>query len=163
MESFYIDLNQLSSKKSKLFRVWAVGAVVFTVFGLLLTLIFKKHVGRAELPIVAIAVYFLLYIYFAWVTYKSKLYIQADEYSVEYKFGMLKGSSEKVIWETVVKIKIGPTYIAFFKRSGKRKVIRLGWLPYSKVIEIKNRVCSVCEFKGIRCEKSEFLHFTFKK
>lgn len=162
MESFYIDLNEMTHKKSKLYRIWALGAVFFIILSVLSVLIFRNQLGGAGWPILIMAVYFILYLYYAWITYRAKLYIQADDYAVEYNFGMLARTVNTVIWDTVVKVKLGPTYIAFFKRTGKRKIVSLGWLPYAKVVEIKDKVCKVCEFKGITCEKAEYHHFENK-
>lgn len=162
MESFYIDLNEMSHKKSKLYRIWAFGAIFFIVLAILSFTLLKKQLGSAQVSILIMAVYFLLYVYYAWITYKAKLYIQADEYAIEYSFGMIKQSAESIMWDTIVKVKLGPTYVAFFKRTGKRKVVALGWLPYTKVVEIKDKIAKVCEFKGIICERSEFKHYEKK-
>ncbi|MCB8964294.1 MAG: hypothetical protein H6536_04545 [Bacteroidales bacterium] len=162
MEAFYIDLNEMTNKKTKLYKIWAFGAIVFLVLAIVSVAFFQKRFGKAEWPIVIMAVYFALYVYYAWITYKAKLYIKSDEYALEYSFGMLKRTSEAIIWDTIVKVKLGPTYIAFYKRSGKRKVIRLGWLPYAKVVEIKDSICKMSEFKSIPCERAEYQHFESK-
>lgn len=162
MESFYIDLNEMTNKKTKLYKILAIGAVVFIALAVISILLLGDKFKKAEVPFIVMGVYFALYIYYAWFTSRAKLYIQADEYAVEYSFGMLKRTAEIIIWDTIVKVKLGPTYIAFFKRTGKRKVISLGWLPYAKVVDIKERFCKVCEFKGITCEKAEYQHFEKK-
>lgn len=162
MESFYIDLNEMTNKKSKLFRILIYGAIIVILLAVLSIFLLGEKSKTAEVPFIIMVVYFALYLYYAWYTSKAKLYIQADEYAVEYSFGMIKRTSELVIWDTIVKVKLGPTYVAFFKRSGKRKVISLGWLPYAKVVDIKEKLCKVCEFKGIACEKAEYQHFEKK-
>lgn len=159
MESFYIDLNEMTNKKAKLFRILIIGAIIFIVLAVLSIFLMGEEYKSAEVPFIIMGVYFLLYIYYAWYTSKAKLYIQADEYAVEYSFGMIKRTSEIIIWDTIVKVKLGPTYVAFFKRTGKRKVIGLGWLPYAKVVDIKEKICSICQFKGIICEKADYKHF----
>jgi hypothetical protein len=162
MESFFIDLNEMSHKKSKLYKVWAFGALMFVVFGIGSSMLLKNKFSGAMWPIVIMSVYLLLYIYYAWTTYKANLYIQADDYAVEYSFGMIKRTAEIIIWDTIVKVKLGPTYIAFYKRSGKRKVVGLGWLPYSKVVDIKDKIAKACEFKGVPYEIAEYHHFEKK-
>lgn len=159
MELFNIDLNEMTNKKSKLYKIWAFGAVIFLFTAISSVILFQKQFGKAEWPIIILAVYFLLYVYYAWITFKAKLYIKSDEYAAEFSFGMLKRTSEAIIWDTIVKVKLGPTYIAFYKRTGKRKVIRLGWLPYAKVVEIKDSIYKVCEQKAIACEIAEYQHF----
>ncbi|MGE0078842.1 MAG: hypothetical protein AB7S48_13365 [Bacteroidales bacterium] len=163
MESFFIDLNEMAHKKSKLYKVWAFGALMFVVFGVGSSMLLKDKFGGAMWPVIVMAVYLLLYIYYAWTTYNAKLYVQADEYAVEFSFGMIKRTAEIIIWDTVTKVKLGPTYVAFFKRTGKRKVVSLGWLPYAKVVEIKDRLEQVCGFKGIQCDRAEYQHFEKKK
>jgi hypothetical protein len=101
-------------------------------------------------------VYLLLYFYFAFVGYNAKMFINADDFALEYQFGFFRKVPEKLIWETITKVKLGFTYIAFFKRTGKRKVIKIGWLPYSKVKEIKNIVNSICDEKGIEVVTAEY-------
>lgn len=163
MESFYVDLNEMSHKKTKLFRIWAFGAIFFIILAVLSFILLRNQFGRALLTVLIMAVYFTLYIYFAWITYKAKLYIQADRYTLKYSFGMIKQSAESIMWDTIVRVKLGPTYVAFFKRTGKRKVVALGWLPYVKVIEIKDNIEKFCKVKGITCERSEFKHYEKKK
>jgi hypothetical protein len=101
-------------------------------------------------------IYFLLYIYFAFVGYNTKMFINADNFALEYQFGFFKKVPEKLIWETITKVKLGFTYIAFYKKTGKRKLIKIGWLPYSKVKEIKNMVNSICNEKKIEVIVAEY-------
>jgi ubiquitin len=60
------------------------------------------------------------------------------------------------MWDVIKKIRLGPTYITFSKKSGKDKKVQLGWLPYTKVIEIKDKVNSFAQSKGIDIEIAEF-------
>lgn len=69
---------------------------------------------------------------------------------------MMRKVPDQVIWETLKKVRLGPTYISFIKRSGKKKVIPLGWLPYAKVVEIKDKVHVICTSKGIDVEVAEY-------
>ncbi|BDX38562.1 hypothetical protein CYCD_19170 [Tenuifilaceae bacterium CYCD] len=162
MKTFFIDLNEMAHKKSKLYKVWAFGALMFVVFGVGTSMLLKDKVDGAMWPIIIMSAYLLLYIYYAWVTYKAKLYIQADDYAVEYSFGMIKRTAEIIIWDTIVKVKLGPTYVAFFKRSGKRKVVSLGWLPYVKVVDIKEKIRKACEYKGVPFEIVDYNRFEKK-
>ena len=60
------------------------------------------------------------------------------------------------MWDVIDKVRIGPTYITFFKKSGKGKKVQLGWLPYKKVVEIKERIQQCSNNKGIEVEIAEF-------
>jgi len=97
-------------------------------------------------------VYLLLYVYFGYVGYNKKMFVNGDDFALEYQFGFFSKVPDKIIWETVTKVKLGFTYIAFYKKTGRRKLMQIGWLPYSKVKEIKNSVNSICEKKGIVVE-----------
>lgn len=158
MEMFFIELNELSHKKSRLIRFWLGGAIILIVLLLLSILFIENAFTRLEilLPIVA---YFAVYIYFTYKSYYSQMYISSDNYALEYKFGMLSKQVKTIIWDTITKVKFGPTYVAFFKRSGKKNTISLGWLPYAKLKEIKEKICEVANEKGIPCEWAEYKRF----
>ncbi|MDA3952362.1 MAG: hypothetical protein PF485_01860, partial [Bacteroidales bacterium] len=88
--------------------------------------------------------------------YNTKMFINADDFAFEYQFGFFRKVPDKIIWETITRVKLGFTYITFYKKTGKRKVIQIGWLPYSKVKEIKNKVHSFCIEKGIEVVVAEY-------
>lgn len=160
MDIFDINLNEMSQKRKRLFRVWAYGAMAILVLAGLSLYFLQDMVGHSYwLIAVILLVYLAAYIYFTRVTIKTKLYIKSDEYALEYRFGVLSKSEQIIIWDVLTRVKIGPTYIAFYKRTGKRKVIRLGWLPYSKVVEIKDKIESVCKDKGIKYEIAQYNEF----
>lgn len=160
MDIFDINLNEMSQKRKRLFRVWAYGAMAILVLAGLSLYFLQDMVGHSYwLIAVILLVYLAAYIYFTRVTIKTKLYIKSDEYALEYRFGVLSKSEQIIIWDVLTRVKIGPTYIAFYKRTGKRKVIRLGWLPYSKVVEIKDKIESVCNDKGIKYEIAQYNEF----
>ncbi|HPD95239.1 MAG: hypothetical protein H6537_06665 [Bacteroidales bacterium] len=162
MKEFFIDLNEMPLKKSKLYRMWIIGALVLIVLVIASFFIFDIKSVKTGWPMLLPLFYLSVYIYYAWYTYKLKLYIRGDEFAVEYKFGMLAQSVNTIIWDTVTKVKFGPTYVTFFKKSGKARKIALGWLPYAKVVEIKDSIIQLCENKAIKCEQGEYKNYNKK-
>jgi hypothetical protein len=156
MDSFYIDLNEMTNKKPRIIRLWLIGAVVFALLFVVSFVILSNRNHEVKWYYVAGIVYLGLYIYFAWSAYNNKLYIQSDNFALEYKFGLLARSTKSIMWATIVKIKVGPTYISFFKKSGRKNTIQLGWLPYNKVKEIKEDIIKMGEALEISAEISEF-------
>lgn len=147
--TFIINLSY-EHKRKKLSRIWLYGA--FVVLGLLCATLFVliELIGDSYLIFASVLVgYGFVYVYFTRITYRTDLYIKSDDLALRYKFDMLTRASSSIVWKSVVNVKFGPTYIAFFRRAGKRKVIRIGWLPYTKVIEIKAEVARVCGVQGI--------------
>lgn len=144
MNTFYINLNEMSNKGKRLFSTWLYVALVLVVLiGISLVLLESLYFNIVTL------VYLLVYIYIARTTYRAKLYIESTDYALVYKFGLMSRSANKIVWETVRRVKLGPAYMTFYKRTGKHKVIKLGWLPYAKVVLIKRLVEEVCIAKGI--------------
>jgi len=84
------------------------------------------------------------------------MYIRCDDFALEYQFGFFKKVPEKIIWETLDKVKLGFTYITFFKKSGRKKVLKIGWVPYEKLRKIKNNVHSFCTEKRIPVEVAKY-------
>ena len=163
MKTFYIDLNESSSKKPRIIRLLAFGAMVCIAFILASIAVFLKYTSSFEWIFLISAIYVALYVYFAWITYKTKLYIKADVSGIDFKFGIRSNSGSYIIWDSVSKVRIGYAYIAFFKKSGRRKKIQLSWLPYSKVIEVKEKLEAFCKYKKIACEKIDFIDYSKKK
>jgi hypothetical protein len=156
MEPFSINLNQMAERGGRYKRFIIILAVVFIAISAISFLIFYRKDDPKEWIFVALGVYVILFIYFAFVGYRAKLFINGDDHAFEYQFGFFNKVPDKIIWETLSKVKLGPTYLAFTKRTGRRKQVQIGWLPYAKVIEIKSKVQNVCEEKGIELEVAEY-------
>lgn len=163
MDSFYIDLNEMSSKKPRIKRLLLFGACLCLGLFLSSLSILISFNSRLEWVFLIAVLYLALYIYYAWITYKAELFVKADSSIFEYKFGLLKNSKNIIMWDVVSKVRLGPAYVAFFKKSGRRKMVRLNWLPYSKVIEIKDKIIQMCDSKRIKYEKVDFVKYTEKK
>lgn len=157
MDSFNIDLNEMTNKKPRLIRMWLIGLVIFVLLFVFSFVILASRNHKVEWYYVAGIIYLGLYFYFAWSAYKNKLYIQADNFALEYKFGLLARSTKSIMWATIVKVKVGPTYINFFKKSGRKNTMKIGWLPYHKVVEIKDSIIKMAETLEIPVEKTEFI------
>lgn len=156
MEPCSINLNQMADKGSRYKRLLLVLAITFLVTSALIFWLLYKQDNPNEWIFLGLGVYFLLFIYFGYVGYNAEMFINCDDFALEYQFGFFKKVPDKIIWETLKKVKLGFTYIAFLKKSGKRKVIKVGWLPYQKVKEIKNKVKEICDEKGIEVEVAEY-------
>jgi hypothetical protein len=152
MEPFSISLSEMTDKGSRYKRLLIILVILFAATSIAAYFLFLKGNNSNLWIFIGWGIYFLLYIYFGFVGYNTKMFINGDDFAIEYQFGFFSNVPDKIIWETVTKVKLGFTYIAFYKRTGKRKVIQIGWLPYSKVKEIKNNVNSLCEEKGIVIE-----------
>ncbi len=156
MEPFSISLSEMTDKGSRYKRLLIILSASFLATSLAAYFLFFKGNNSNIWIFLGWGIYFLLYIYFGFVGYNTKMFVNGDDFALEYQFGFFSKVPDKIIWETVTKVKLGFTYIAFYKRTGKRKVIQIGWLPYSKVKEIKNKVNSFCNEKGINVEVAEF-------
>ena len=156
MEPYSINLNQMVDKGSRYKRLLLILALIFLVTSAIIFWLLYKKDNPNEWIFLGLGVYFLLFIYFGFVGYNAKMFINCDDFAFEYQFGFFNKVPEKIIWETLTKVKLGFTYIAFYKKTGKRKVIKVGWLPYQKVKEIKNTVQAICDEKGIMVDVAEF-------
>jgi len=156
MEPCSINLNQMSDKGNRYKRLILIMAIIFLVTSALTYWLLSINNNPSEWIFLGLGVYFLLFIYFGYVGYNSKMFINCDDFALEYQFGFFSKVPDKIIWETLTKVKLGFTYVAFYKKTGKRKVIQVGWLPYQKVKEIKNKVHEICDEKGIKVEVAEY-------
>jgi Ca2+/Na+ antiporter len=121
MESFYIELNEMSHKKPRIIKLWIIGAAVLVVLLVLSFVFFASKGYRVVWLLLAAAIYLGIYIYYAYITYNAKMYIQADEFALEYKFGLISRTVNTYMWDTVSKVRLGPAYLAFYKRTGKER------------------------------------------
>jgi len=156
MEPISINLNEMTDKGSRYKRLLIILSLIFLVTSVLTYWLLSK-LGHTNIWIfIGLGIYFLLFIYFGFVGYNAKMFINIDDFALEYQFGFFSKVPDKVIWETITKVKLGFTYIGFYKKTGKRKVMEIGWLPYTKVKEIKNKIHCLCTEKGIKIEVAEY-------
>lgn len=156
MEPCSINLNQMEDKGNRYKRLLIILASIFLVTAAIIFWILYKKDNPVEWIFLGLGVYFLLFIYFGYVGYNTKMFVNCDDFAIEYQFGFFNKVPDKIIWETLIKVKLGFTTIIFFKKSGKRKTIKVGWLPYQKVKEIKNKVKEICDEKGIQVDIAEY-------
>lgn len=162
MNDFFVNLNEYSTKKQKVFRTLIFGGLLFIgvmILSFLLLWFFNK---AAEYLVATITVYLIIYFYFAWFSFKTKLYLKADKSCITIKFGIRNSSKDIILWDTIRKVRIGPTYIAFYKKSGRRRRYMLGWLPYAKVIEIKDNLIALLDSIGVDYEVVDFIRYQDK-
>lgn len=162
MKDTYIDLNEFSTKKQRVFNLLIYGTLACVGLMILSVALLYMYSGTFEYNLLVMPIYLLLYIYFLWVSLKAKLFIKVDENSIVLKFGIRRSSRDIILWDSIKKVRVGPTYIAFFKKTGKKKRYMLGWLPYVKVIEIKDKLIEVFESNGIVYEVADFIKYEHK-
>jgi hypothetical protein len=156
MESFNINLNQTTETGNRYKKFLVILMVLFLAAAILSFLILNQQNDPREWIFLAFGIYGLGFIYFAYAGRKAKIYFKADAFAIEYQFGFFLKTPTSIMWDVIKKIRLGPTYITFSKKSGKDKKVQLGWLPYTKVIEIKDKVNSFAQSKGIDIEIAEF-------
>jgi len=161
--SFIIDLNEFNSKKPRIIRLLILGTSFFIALSVLSLSIFLTSQSPLEWFFLIAAIYLALYVYFAWLTFKAKLFIKVNQNMFEYKFGLFKRDKNIILWDSIKKVKLGPAYITFFKKSGRRKTVGISWLPYSKVIEIKENLSTIIQKKNIVLEIGEIIKYDKKK
>ena len=156
MEPFNINLNQTTETGSRYRKFLVILMILFIAAAAISFFILNQQHDPKEWIFFAFSIYGLGFIYFAYAGRKAKIYFSADDFAIEYQFGFFLKTPTSIMWEVIKKIRIGPTYITFSKKSGKGKKVQLGWLPYKKVVEIKEKVKNFAENKGIEVELAEF-------
>jgi hypothetical protein len=156
MEAFTLNLNQSEEKGKRFKKFILLLAVIYIISsGILFYISFKKG-NPIEWIFLINIIYGALLVLTGYWGHKRKFYINGDDYALEYQFGFFSKVPEKIIWQTIKKVRIGPAYVAFYKRTGKRKVIQLSWLPYAKVVQIKDLIQKASSEKNIEIEIAEF-------
>lgn len=85
---------------------------------------------------------------------REGLYIKGDACILRYRLGYARRGAVSVPWRALLKVRLGPTYIALHKLSGRRRTIRLGWASYGKVLEAKGNVEAMCRRAGVPVERA---------
>jgi hypothetical protein len=155
MGSFAINLNKTSEKGDRYRRFLFIISLILVALLALTYGIFYLNGILNEWVFIISGIYVAAFVYFAFSGYKTALYINGDETALEYQLGFYSRAPIAILWQSIKKVKLGPTYIAFFKRSGKRKIIYLGWLPYAKLMEVKNHVEALCKELSIEVQHAE--------
>lgn len=156
MEPCTINLNQTADKGPRFKRFILILSLIFVASAALFAwLLFRQHDPDSWI-FIGLGIYFLLFLYFGYTGYNAKMYILCDDFALEYQFGFFKKVPDKIIWETLNKVKLGFTAITFFKKSGRKKVIKIGWVPYEKLKKVKNTIHAICTEKDIPVEVSEY-------
>lgn len=156
MEPFKINLNQMAETSGRYKRFLLILALVLVIVSVVVFILFSHENNPKEWIFLSYGFIAIMYIYFAYVGYVAKIYFSADNFAIEYQFGFFMKTPTAIIWEVIDKVRLGPTYITFFKKSGRGKKVELGWLPYKKVVEIKERIQQYSELKGIKIEVAEY-------
>lgn len=156
MEPFNINLNQTTETGNRYKKFLVILMILFFAAAILSFIILNQQNDPREWIFLAFGIYGLGFVYFAYAGRKAKIYFKADDFAIEYQFGFFLKTPTSIMWDVIKKVRIGPTYITFSKKSGKGKKVQLGWLPYAKVIEIKSKVSTYAQGKGIELEVAEF-------
>lgn len=156
MEPFNINLNQTTETGNRYKKFLVILMILFIAAAATSFFILNQQHDPKEWIFLAFSIYGLGFIYFAYAGRKAKIYFKADDFAIEYQFGFFLKTPTSIMWDVIKKIRIGPTYITFSKKSGKGKKVQLGWLPYAKVIEIKDKVNLFAQSKELEVEIAEF-------
>jgi len=156
MEACAINLNQTADKGRRFKRFILILTLVFLASAAGVAWLLYQKQDMETWIFISLGIYFLFFLYFGYIGYNAKMFIRCEDFALEYQFGFFKKVPEKIIWETIDKVKLGFTSITFFKKSGRKKVLKIGWVPYEKIKKIKNNVHSFCAEKGIPIEVAEY-------
>jgi len=161
MKPFEINLNQAAKTKHK-YRSFLIIRSLLLIAASLITFFVVILINRQPnikfnyyWIILICAVYVAYYIYSLYSNYKTKLYVKTDDIAFSYRLGYNRKSAIFVVWDTIKKVKIGTTYISFYKKTGVQKKISLGWLSYKELTLIKNAVEDFAKMLGVTVEKAE--------
>ena len=156
MEGFKINLNEMAHTSGRYRRFVLLLASILIILSTLSFFILHSLNNFTEWLFAMLAIYAIGFAYFAYKGNKAQLYLSADDFAVEYQFGYFAKTPISIMWQTIKKVRLGPTYIAFFKKSGRGKRLHIGWLPYTKVIEVKDKIKAFAEAKNIEVEMADF-------
>ncbi len=154
--NFHIDLSNVLNANSRIEqKIWRISITVLIALTAINTITAKETFIRlvyaSMLVLMLIAV-----IYYRRVSRNGQLFIRSDAQMLEYKLGYMRYAKQQLLWESVARVKFGPTYIRFFKRTGRRKTLKLGWLPYDTLLRIKQQLMAACDEQNIAYEVAEF-------
>ncbi len=155
MGSFAINLNKTSEKGDRYRRfLLIISLILVGILGVTYGIFYLIGIFNEWVYVIS-AFYVAAFVYIAFNGSKTALYINGDETALEYQLGFYRRAPIAILWQSIKKVKLGPTYLAFYKRSGKRKVIYLGWLPYAKLMDVKNNIETLCKELGIETQHAE--------
>ena len=153
---FYIDLSHLLSGNLRIeHKIWQVSSAVLLILAAINVVVAKDLYTRVVYALMLVCCIAAIF-YYRHPRRNGKLYVRSDAQMLEYKLGHVRYAKQQLLWESIAKAKFGPTYIRFFKRTGRRKTLKLGWLPYELVVNIKQQLMSACDERGIAYEVAEF-------
>ncbi|MGI6479383.1 MAG: hypothetical protein ACOX0M_08085 [Salinivirgaceae bacterium] len=159
MESFYINLNS-HPERSKRFRrfIILISIILVIMVGLTFWAFYAFSIFNIWL-ILLLSLHTIIYFYLVYKGYKSELYVKSDSSVLSYKLSLYRRTPTLIFWGSIRKVKIGPTYVTFHKRSGKRKTMYLGWLSYANNINIKHNIDIIARQLNIEIEYGEIIEY----
>ena len=121
MEPFKINLNQMAETSGRYKRFLLILALVLVIVSVVVFILFSHENNPKEWIFLSYGFIAIMYIYFAYVGYVAKIYFSADNFAIEYQFGFFMKTPTANIWEVIDKVRLGPTYITFFKNREEVK------------------------------------------
>lgn len=146
---FYIDLNEDWEHHWQTERkIMIAGIVVLLIICTLNIIVTKNNYNRA-IYIALLLFYVVAMAYSYRIRIRTKYYVRSDAQMLEFKLHAMERLKQQLLWESIEHVKFGATYVAFYKRTGKRKQLKMGWLTYDSVLRIKHQLQQACTERGI--------------
>ena len=98
MEPISISLSQMKDKGSRYKRLIIILAISFILTSIAAYFIFYQENNPSIWILIGWGVYLLAYIYFGFVGYSKEMFVNADEFALEYQFGFFSKVPEKIIF-----------------------------------------------------------------
>lgn len=155
MDTFAVNLNYAAKRGGKYLRFLVVSSLVLIVLFVLTSIFFLKYGQFNKWLFILYGVYIVSYFYALLASYNARIYIKANKYALSYHFLYYRKAPFVIVWKTVKTVKIGPTYLEFFKLTGKSKRINIGWISYKELMIVKKRVESLARNLGIEVNRVE--------
>lgn len=155
MDAFAINLNSTAKKGGKYRRFLVITSSILILLFIVTAAIFFGYGVFNKWLLILYGVYIISYFYALLASYDAKIYIKADKYALSYHFAYYRRAPTVIVWNTVKRVKLGPTYLEFFKLSGKSKRINLGWISYKELMSVKSKVKNLALSLGIEVDYVE--------
>lgn len=145
MDSFFVNLSS-STDKIKRFRRFVILLSLFLVVLAILPVVFLSFFFGFNVWLsLFLGLHTVIYGCLVYSSYKSELYVKADKVGLVFKVSLYRQAPVRIFWESVKMVKLGPAYVAFYKASGRRRMLRLGLFSYRNVILVKRNIEAIAK------------------
>lgn len=152
---FYIDLNEDREYHWRTERKIAMAGSIALLVICALNIAAATTTYSRALYTLMLLLYIAAFTYSYRIRLRTKYYVRSDEQIIEYKLHAMDRLKQQLLWDSIERVKFGATYVAFYKRTGKRKLLKMGWLTYDSVIRIKRQLQQACAERDIPYEVAQ--------